>query len=176
MEDNYLIEKLKKGEISAREAFVRKYQELIFNAIFQVARDMDLSKDVLEETFLRAFKYIASFKKEANISTWLYRIAMNVLNDELKRMNKVRPLGNDVSTLEPQEYAFDDKKHIIFEGMKTLDKEDREAITSVDIHGMTYEQAAAFLDIPIGTVRSRLARAREKLRDAILKSNFFDRI
>ncbi|NCO28480.1 MAG: hypothetical protein COS15_00340 [Caldiserica bacterium CG02_land_8_20_14_3_00_36_38] len=176
MEEKEIIERLKKGDITAKECFVREYQNLIFNAIFQVSRDRVITEDVLQETFLRAFKYIKGFKGEANITTWLYRIAMNTLKDEFKKRKAVNMLDNPISEDIPIEYSFDEKKKIIWEGLKRLSENEREIITLVDIRGFSYEETAKMLDVLVGTVRSRLARSREHLRDEILKMDFFDKI
>jgi len=176
MEEKEIIERLKKGDITAKECFVREYQNLIFNAIFQVSRDRVITEDVLQETFLRAFKYIKGFKSTANITTWLYRIAMNTLKDEFKKRRNVGiPNGSKVKDV-PLEYSFDEKKKIIWEGLKHLSENEREIITLVDIRGFSYEETAKMLGVLVGTVRSRLARSREHLRDEILKMNFFDKI
>ncbi|MGC8757518.1 MAG: RNA polymerase sigma factor [Caldisericaceae bacterium] len=177
MDEKELIRRLKRGDASAQEAFIRKYQDLIYGAIFQIARDADLSKDVLQEVFIKALKNINKFNEDAEISTWLYRIAMNTLNDELRQLNKVHPLTDDSpKTIDSPIYSFDEKKKIIFEGMGKLDENYREILSLVDIQGLSYEEASMLTGVPIGTVRSRLARAREKLRDIILDSNFFDKI
>jgi RNA polymerase sigma-70 factor (ECF subfamily) len=176
MEEKELIGRLKQGDVTAKEYFVRQYQSLIFNAIFQVSRDRIIAEDVLQETFLRAFKYIKSFKGEANITTWLYRISMNALKDEFKKHRTGGMLDNSVLQDVPHEYSFDEKKKIIWEGLGYLNEGEREIITLVDIQSFSYEETSKMLDIPIGTVRSRLSRARERLREEILKRDFFDRI
>ncbi len=176
MEEKELIERLKKGDIMAKEHLIRDYQNLIFNAIFQVSRDKVIAEDALQDTFLRAFKYIRGFKGEANITTWLYRIAMNTLKDEFKKRRNVDISSDSAVKDVPVEYSFDEKKKIIWEGMKRLSEEEREVITLVDIRGFSYEETAKMLDVPVGTVRSRLSRSREHLREEILKMDFFDKI
>ena len=176
MEEKELIERLKKGDIMAKEYLVREYQNLIFNAVFQVSRDKIITEDVLQDTFIRAFKYIGGFKSKANITTWLYRIAMNTLKDELKKRKAVGISDNSISVDIPVEYSFDEKRKIIWEGLKHLNEEEREVITLVDIRGFSYEETAKMLDVPVGTVRSRLSRSREHLREEILKMDFFDKI
>jgi len=176
MEEKELIERLKKGDIAAKEHLIRDYQNLIFNAIFQVSRDKVIAEDALQDTFLRAFKYIRGFKGEANITTWLYRIAMNTLKDEFKKRRNVDISSDSAVKDVPVEYSFDEKKKIIWEGMKRLSEEEREVITLVDIRGFSYEETAKMLDVPVGTVRSRLSRSREHLREEILKMDFFDKI
>ena len=176
MEEKELIERLKKGDIMAKEYLIREYQNLIFNAIFQVSRDKVIAEDALQDTFLRAFKYIRGFKGEANITTWLYRIAMNTLKDEFKKRRNVDISSDSAVKDVPVEYSFDEKKKIIWEGMKRLSEEERKGITLVDIRGFSHEETAKMLDVPVGTVRSRLSRSREHLRGEILKMDFFDKI
>lgn len=175
MDEKELIERLKKGDIAAKEYFVRKYQNLIFNAIFQILRDRDLSMDALEETFIRAFKYIKNFRGESEISTWLYRIAMNTMKDQVRKANRHQTLDeNMVQDKMPSEYSLEDKKKIIWEALIKLDEKDREIVTLVDINGLSYEQAAFMIDIPVNTVRSRLFRARERLKGELEKMGFFE--
>lgn len=176
MNEKEFIKHLKEGDASAQEAFIRKYQDLIYGAIFQISRDSNLSKDVLQEVFIKALKNMKNFKEECDISTWLYRIAMNTLNDQLKRFNKSRQINNGAKIDVTFDYSFDEKKKIIFEGLGYLESEYREIIELVDIQGLSYEEASTLIGVPIGTIRSRLSRAREKLRNVILESNFFDKI
>ncbi len=176
MDEKTIVEGLKKGDLAAKEALVRKYQGLIFNAIFQVSRDRNLSMDILEETFIRAFKYAKGFRGDSEISTWLYRIAMNVLKDEMKKASRHNSLEeNTISASEtPVEYFADEKKKLIWEALSNLEEKDREIITLVDIQGKSYEEAAFLCNIPVNTVRSRLFRAREKLRKEAEKKGFFE--
>lgn len=175
MDEKELIDRLKKGDMVAKEYFVRKYQNLIFNAIFQILRDRDLSMDTLEETFIRAFKYIKNFRGESEVSTWLYRIAMNTMKDQVRKANRHQTLDENMVQDElPPEYSLEDKKKIIWEALTKLDEKDREIVTLVDINGLSYEQAAFMIEIPVNTVRSRLFRARERLKSELEKMGFFE--
>lgn len=176
MDEKTLVEKLKKGDSLAKEVFVRKYQNLIFNAILQVSRDRDLSMDVLEETFIKAFKYIRNFRGESEVTTWLYRIAMNTLKDEAKKASRHHSLDENAydKDVPPQDYALEDKKKVIWEALSKLDDKDREVLTLVDIQGKSYEETAFLSEIPVNTVRSRLFRARERLKKELEKNGFFE--
>ncbi len=174
MDEQKIIDGLKIGDMKAKEFFVRKYQNLIYNAIFQVLRDRDLSMDVLEETFIRAFKYIKGFRGESELSTWLYRIAMNTLKDEAKKASRHNTIDeNAIEDKTPPEYALDDKKKMIWDALERIEEGDREVIALVDIKGLSYENASLLLGIPVNTLRSRLFRAREKLRLELGREEFF---
>ncbi len=174
MDEQKIIDGLKNGDMKAKEFFVRKYQNLIYNAIFQVLRDRDLSMDVLEETFIRAFKYIKGFRGESELSTWLYRIAMNTLKDEARKASRHNTIDeNSIEDKTPPEYALDDKKKIIWDALERIEEGDREVIALVDIKGLSYENASLLLGIPVNTLRSRLFRAREKLRLELEREEFF---
>jgi RNA polymerase sigma-70 factor (ECF subfamily) len=101
---------------------------------------------------------------------------MNTLKDEFKKRSNMGVTNDSEVKDVPLEYSFDEKKKIIWEGMNRLSEEEREIITLVDIRGFSYEETSKMLDVPVGTVRSRLARSRDHLRDEILKMNFFDKI
>jgi len=179
MNEKELIEKLKGSDTTAQEYIVRKYKDFLFNSIFHVVRRREITQDVVEDTFIKAFKKIKQFNGKSLLSTWLYRIAMNTLKNELEKEG-VRDRFKDnikerTPTEHPEEYyrRGNEKKKIIWEGMAHITEIEREAITLVDIQGLSYEEVSDLLGIPTGTVRSRLARAREHLREEILKRNFF---
>ncbi len=176
MEEEKLVKNLKQGDIEAREFLVVHTQSYLFNVIFQVVRDRALAEDILEETFLKAFKYIKSFKGESRLLTWLYRIAMNIAKEELKKEKRVELTKIPQDENIPAEFTLDEKKKIIWEGLSHLSTEDREIITLIDIQGLPYDDVSYVLGIPEGTVKSRIARARDRLREEILKNNFFDKI
>ncbi len=180
MEENELIEKLKLGNREAQKELVRRYASFLFNVAMQITRRRDLAEDVAEETLITAIEKIGSFKGKSKLSTWLYRIASNkaklVLIEETKREStkaKMKEAMENPYEEVPAEYGGNIKKRIIWEGMAYLTDVDREIITLIDIEGMKYEEAAELLGVPVGTVRSRISRAREHLKKIILERNFF---
>ena len=179
MDERKLIKKLKENDASAQEYIIRKYKDFLFNAVFYIARRREIAQDVVEDTFIKAFKKVKQFKGESLFSTWLYRIAINILKNELEKeaaRNRLKGKIKDrISTDYPEEdyESNNEKERIIWEGMKYITEIEREIIVLIDIQGMSYKEVSELLDIPAGTVRSRIARAREHLRKEILKRNFF---
>ena len=169
MEEKELIERLKKGDRNAKEILVRTTQDFLFNSVLQVCHDRALAEDVVLDTYLYAFKYIKNFKGESSIKTWLYRIARNTLYKHLNRIQNVE-YRDDVSKLKDEKASFleSDTKELLYEALEKLDIDEREIITLVDVEGLSYEEVSEIVGVPLGTVKSRLARVRDKLR-AILK-------
>lgn len=169
MEEKELIERLKKGDRNAKEILVRTTQDFLFNSVLQVCHDRALAEDVVLDAYLYAFKYIKNFKGESSIKTWLYRIARNTLYKHLNRIQNVE-YRDDVSKLKDEKAPFleSDTKELLYEALEKLDIDEREIITLVDVEGLSYEEVSEIVGVPLGTVKSRLARVRDKLR-AILK-------
>ncbi len=181
MDEEEIVERLKKNDVYAQEYVIRKYKNFLFNSVFHVAQRSEVAQDVVEDTFIKCFKKINQFDGRSSLSTWLYRIGMNTLKNMLEsegarnRLKDRLKWKKAVNYPEEQFKENDKKKQIIWEGMKHITVIEREAITLVDIQGLNYEEASKLLAISVGTVKSRLFRAREHLRKEILKQNFFER-
>jgi RNA polymerase sigma-70 factor (ECF subfamily) len=178
MEEEELVKELKKGNREIEEFFIKKYSPFLFNVVFQVTRRRNLSEDIVEDAFLIAFRDIGKFKSNSSLSTWLYRIAVNRAKYVLFRSERQREWEKDavekgLSETVPEEYKKDSKKEIIWKGMEYLSEQEREIITLIDIEGLHYNEASKLLGTPVGTVRSRINRARTHLKDVILRWNFF---
>lgn len=173
MEESELIEQLKKGDRNAKEELVRQTHDFLFNSVFQLCHDRMVAEDVVVETYLLAFKNIKSFKGESTLRTWLYRIAKNELMAYFNK-NK-RYVVKDMSHEQAKKEADleDYEKALLLDAMEGLDIEDREVITLVDIDGLSYEDTSTMLGIPLGTVKSRIVRARDKLRTILKEKGYF---
>ncbi len=178
MDEKELIKKLQQGDKNAEELFFKKYSPLIFNVAFQITRRRSIAEDVVQDAFLAAFKNIKKFKSASRLSTWLYRIAANrakyvVAREEKQRKWEENAVEKSLPDI-PKEYEGNRLKEIIWLGMEELGENEREIITLIDIEGMKYEEASKLLNVPVGTVRSRISRARSHLKDIIMKRNFFE--
>ncbi len=178
MEEEELIEQLKRGNRDAKEIFVEKYSGFLFNVVFQVTRRKNLSEDIVENSLILALKEIKKFKKNSKLSTWVYRITVNRTKFELLMETRHKEYEKDamektIDNPTPKEYKKDRKKDIIWQGMEHLNDREREIITLIDIEGMKYNKASEMLNVPVGTIRSRIARARQHLKEEIIKWNFF---
>lgn len=183
--DALLVQRTLAGEERAFEMLVIKYQRRIERLIGRMVRDVDLVPDIAQETFIRAYRALSQFRGDAQFYTWLYRIAVNTAKKqllELKRdpvilMSSMKSADDDEtsgSDLEPTQQIADAEtpeavlasKEIaaaVNAAMEALPTELCQAITLREIDGLSYEEIASALDCPIGTVRSRIFRAREAI-------------
>ena len=183
--DALLVQRTLAGEERAFEMLVIKYQRRIERLIGRMVRDVDLVPDIAQETFIRAYRALSQFRGDAQFYTWLYRIAVNTAKKqllELKRdpvilMSSMKSADDDETSgadLEPTQQIADAEtpeavlasKEIaaaVNAAMEALPTELCQAITLREIDGLSYEEIAVALDCPIGTVRSRIFRAREAI-------------
>ena len=179
--DALLVERAVAGDQKAFELLVIKYQRRIQRLIGRMVRDVDLVEDIAQETFIRAYRALGQFRGEAQFYTWLYRIAINTAKKalmDLKRNPTVSEnayksddddetsrFENELISSETPEAVLASKEIaiIINAAMQDLPEELREAITLREIEGLTYEEISEVMNCPIGTVRSRIFRAREAI-------------
>ena len=182
--DAMLVERTVAGDQKAFELLVIKYQRRIQRLIGRMVRDVDLVEDIAQETFIRAYRALAQFRGEAQFYTWLYRIAVNTAKKalmELKRdptvsensfksgqsdeSDETSPLENELISSETPEAVLAGKEiaQMVNAAMEALPEELRQAITLREIEGLSYEEISEVMNCPIGTVRSRIFRAREAI-------------
>ena len=179
--DTMLVQRAVAGDQKAYELLVIKYQRRIQRLIGRMVRDVDLVEDIAQETFIRAYRALAQFRGDAQFYTWLYRIAVNTAKKalmELKRDptvsensfksaddDETSPLENELTSSETPEALLASKEiaEMVNAAMEALPEELRQAITLREIEGLSYEEIAEVMSCPIGTVRSRIFRAREAI-------------
>jgi RNA polymerase sigma-70 factor (ECF subfamily) len=180
--DLMLVERTVAGDQKAYELLVLKYQRRIERLIGRMVRDTDLIEDIAQETFIRAYRALAQFRGEAQFYTWLYRIAVNTAKkalgdlkrDPLVSENALRggdeedetsAVENELTTAETPETVLAAKEiaAAVNSAMEVLPEELRQAVTLREIEGLSYEEIAEVMNCPIGTVRSRIFRAREAI-------------
>ena len=181
--DAALIERVKLGDVKAFEMLVVKYQRRIERLIGRMVRDVDLVPDIAQETFIRAYRAIPQFRGESAFYTWLYRIAVNTAKKalmELKRDPLVTEsarasrdddedagsrVENELTNGETPEAVMASKQiaSAVNFAIEALSDDLRQAITLREIEGLSYEEIAELMNCPIGTVRSRIFRAREAI-------------
>ena len=179
--DAVLVERAVAGDQKAFELLVIKYQRRIQRLIGRMVRDVDLVEDIAQETFIRAYRALAQFRGEAQFYTWLYRIAVNTAKKalmDLKRNptvsenffksdddDETSPLENELTSSETPDAVLASKEiaQIINAALEALPEELRQAITLREIEGLSYEEISEAMNCPIGTVRSRIFRAREAI-------------
>ncbi len=180
--DLMLVERTVAGDQKAYELLVLKYQRRIERLIGRMVRDTDLVEDIAQETFIRAYRALSQFRGEAQFYTWLYRIAVNTAKkalgdlkrDPLVSENALRggdeedetsAVENELTTAETPETVLAAKEiaAAVNSAMEALPEELRQAVTLREIEGLSYEEIADVMSCPIGTVRSRIFRAREAI-------------
>lgn len=177
-----------KGETDAFEVLVERHQKKMLNIAFRMTGNYDEACDITQEAFVAAYKSIKTFKAEAKFSTWLYRIVVNYSKNRLKQisvLNKREGLCIDdpeekrqVTTINPSFVNHDhpdkqiemrERKYHVQKCITSLDEEYREVLVLRDIQGFSYDEIRDILKIPDGTVKSRLSRARNALKDCLIK-------
>lgn len=178
-----LVERTVAGDHKAYELLVIKYQRRIERLIGRMVRDSDLVEDIAQETFIRAYRALSQFRGEAQFYTWLYRIAVNTAKKalvDLKRNpvvsestlrgggdeeDETSSVENELTSAETPETVLAAKEiaAAVNSAMEALPDELRQAVTLREIDGLSYEEIAEVMNCPIGTVRSRIFRAREAI-------------
>jgi RNA polymerase sigma-70 factor, ECF subfamily len=180
--DQMLVERTVAGDSRAFELLVVKYQRRIERLIGRMVRDVDLVEDIAQETFIRAYRALPQFRGEAQFYTWLYRIAVNTAKKALMDLKRdllvserayksdddddeTSRAENELTSSETPETLLAAKEiaSAVNAAMEALPDELRQAITLREIEGMSYEEIAQLMNCPIGTVRSRIFRAREAI-------------
>ncbi len=180
--DALLVERAKRGEVSAFEMLVVKYQRRIERLVGRMVRDTDLVQDIAQETFIRAYRALPQFRGESAFYTWLYRIAVNTAKKALveKKRDPLVFEGAMVSTEDGEEpsrveneLSDGETPETVLAGRQVaatvnaaidaLSEDLRQAIVLREIEGLSYEEIADVMNCPIGTVRSRIFRAREAI-------------
>lgn len=188
-EDFELVSAAQAGEVAAFEKLVRKYQKRMLNIAYRMIGDYEDACETVQETFLSAYRSIKRFRKEAAFSTWLCAICLNHAKNRLKKTrnkarHEVQPMDDLLETEESafaRETASDclsvieqmERKEVqekVQECMNGLDDEYREVLVLRDIQGFSYEEISAILNVPDGTVKSRLFRARDGLKNSLKKT------
>jgi RNA polymerase sigma-70 factor, ECF subfamily len=180
--DAALVERVKQGDVRAFEMLVVKYQRRIERLIGRMVRDVDLVADIAQESFVRAYRALPQFRGDSAFYTWLYRIAVNTAKKALVDLKRdplvteaaMASTDDDDETsrrgLEPSDMATPEallaSKEIaatVNAAIEALSEDLRQAITLREIEGLSYEEIADVMNCPIGTVRSRIFRAREAI-------------
>ncbi len=176
--DQQLVERVQKGDSRAFDLLVLKYQHKIFGLISRYLRDSDEIQDVAQEAFIKAYRALPKFRGDSAFYTWLYRIAINTAKNHIVSRSR-RPPASDVDIddaehfesasslkdIENPENALygDELKLVVEKAIKSLPEDLRTAVTLREFDGLSYEDIADVMECPVGTVRSRIFRAREAI-------------
>lgn len=180
--DQQLVERVQKGDKRAFDVLVVKYQHRIASLVSRFIHDADEVQDVTQEAFIKAYRALKNFRGDSQFYTWLYRIAVNTAKNHLVSRNR-RPPNSDIEADDaiffdsadglrdigsPEENLMSEQLlAVINNAIKQLPDDLRTALTLREYDGLSYEQIAEVMDCPVGTVRSRIFRARESVNNAM---------
>ena len=182
-EEKALIERCKRGDLAAFNDLVRKYEKQVYNFAYRLTGNYDDANDVAQDAFLRVFNAIGTFRGDASFSTWLFRITTNVFLDERKRA-KAHPHASLDEYLELDESSVarqiedpsptpeavleeTERAQLLQQAIGSLPEYQRAMVTLYHGQQKSYEEIAEIMDLPIGTVKSRLNRARLALKEKL---------
>ena len=176
--DQALVEQVQRGDKQAFDILVLKYQNKIIQLVNRYVHDSDEARDVAQEAFIKAYRAIGRFRGDSAFYTWLYRIAINTAKNYLVASGR-RPPRSDIDAQDAEQYEGasglreyatperllmkDEIQTAIAEAIDDLPEDLRTAITLRELEGLSYEEIAQTMDCPIGTVRSRIFRARDAI-------------
>lgn len=179
--DQILVEKAQQGDKKAFNLLVARYQNKVAGLLTRYVSANDIP-DVVQETFIKVYRSLESFRGESAFYTWVYRIAVNTAKNYLMTQGRRPPtedfLAEDAESYEigsrlrnidtPENLTLSDElKDIVFKTIESLPDELKTAITLRELEGMSYEEIAEIMDCPVGTVRSRIFRAREFIENQL---------
>lgn len=178
--DEELIEKFQHGDIYAYELIVKRYKDQLLNFVYRFLGNQEEAEDVVQETFLRVYRNRHAYKRVAKFSTWIYTIAGNLARTELRRRHRRRIFSLSHMGIDDREYEISDevfspethvntvlKEEIIQKEINKLSPKFREVIILRDIQELSYEEISKIIRVPIGTVKSRVNRARLRLQSRL---------
>lgn len=176
--DQELVRRVQAGDQTAFNLLVLKYQHRVLKLVGRFVNDAAEAEDVAQEAFLKAYRALASFRGDSAFYTWLYRIAINTAKNALVSQRR-RPVDFDLDLQDPDQYErhaklkeadtpegvllTDEIRAVVEEAMAELPEDLRTAIVLRELEGLSYEEIAEAMDCPVGTVRSRIFRAREAI-------------
>jgi RNA polymerase sigma-70 factor (ECF subfamily) len=176
--DQQLVQRVQKGDKAAFDLLVRKYQHRVLKLVGRFVNDSAEAEDVAQEAFLKAYRALPAFRGDSAFYTWLYRIAIKTAKNALVA-NRRRPVEFDLDLQDPDQHdrqsmlkdsdtpegvlLTDEIREVVERALEQLPEDLRTAIVLRELEGLSYEEIAEAMDCPVGTVRSRIFRAREAI-------------
>jgi len=180
--DQLLVERVQKGDKRAFDLLIQKYQHRIVSLVCRYVSDSSEAQDVAQEAFIKAYRAIGRFRGDSAFYTWLYRIAINTAKNWIVAKNR-RPPANDIDAVDAEQYGMSSRlketstpenemlreeiERTVYGTIADLPEDLRTAIMLREMDGMSYEEIATTMECPIGTVRSRIFRAREAIDEKL---------
>lgn len=176
--DRLLVERIQSGDKAAFDILVRKYQHKVLKLVSRFVSDPAEAEDVAQEAFIKAYRALPSFRGDSAFYTWLYRIAINTAKNAIVSARR-RPVDFDLDMQDPEQYdrharlrdadtpegmlLTEEIRKTVLQAIEQLPEDLRTAITLRELEGLSYEEIAEAMECPVGTVRSRIFRAREAI-------------
>ena len=189
MQDELLIRRAQSGDEGAFEQLLLAHQKSVYNLCLRMAGNPDDALDLSQEAFIRAWRALGQYQFDAAFSTWLFRLTSNVCIDFLRRQKRQQHMsltvtdddepGEEFTVPDPapgpeEQAVHNERRQAVARAMAALPEDYRAVMQLRAVEALSYEQIAEILDIKVGTVKSRLARARAQLRKILKDGNFFD--
>lgn len=188
MPENDIVKRCKNGDRDAFNELIAMYQSQVVNMSYSMLSSREDALDAAQEVFVRVYRGIGSFKEKSSFSTWLYRIITNVCSDFLRKRRRTpntvsinasyddEDKATDIpdTSPTPEEHAqLDERRRALYAALDELKEEYRVVITLFDIEGLSYEEIARITRVPVGTIKSRLNRARSALKKNLTENGNF---
>jgi RNA polymerase sigma-70 factor (ECF subfamily) len=173
-----LVTQAQRGERNAFNELVRIHAQGVMNVVYRMCGDAQVAEDAAQETFIQAWQHLASYRPQTSLRSWLYRIAVNAATDMLRKEKRILPNAlEDLHLQDPQAgpealFVQQERTSLVRKAILSLPDASRAVLVLREYEGMSYHEIAAALDIPVGTVMSRLNYARKSLRDKLEQKLF----
>ena len=179
-EERGLIERAGRGDAAAFEQLIAEHESRMYAVALRMCGNREDAQDCLQEAMIRIYRAISSFKGQSSFATWAYRITMNSCLDELRRRKNRQATSLDAlldvgfspadEDNTPEHFSLaEERKRVLERAIGSLPEDMRSAVVLRDVQGMSYEQIADVLDTNVGTIKSRISRGRERLRQVLVK-------
>jgi len=191
MDEKEIIIKIKKGDSEAFREIIQTYKRVVYNHAYTYLRNQQDAEDATQEIFINTFNNIKNFRGDSKISTWIYRITVNVCKNKLKQLQRQRaPIIDEVYPGDEEEnkqleikdkeekkpdsiVITNEKRNMIFKRISELSNDQRDILIMRDINALSYEEIAKTMKLSVSAVKSKLFRARDNLRDKFKKDEIF---
>lgn len=189
--DELLVERAKRGDVEAFEQLIGQYEKKVFNEAYRLTNNREDASDIAQEAFVRVYTSLSDFRGESSFATWLQRIVRNACYDEYRKRQRQRSVSLDESVAvedgalnrqladatDGPEQALErvETQRVVHESINQLEEEYRIVLVMRDIQGYAYNEISELLGINLGTVKSRLNRARNALKEKLGKLELFGR-
>jgi RNA polymerase sigma-70 factor, ECF subfamily len=166
--DPAVVAAARAGDLDAFAELVRRYQGDMWRLALHLVRDASVADDVTQDAFVRAYRFLPRYRGDSKFSTWLFTITRNCALDELRRAGRRRRLAHDLDALRPTRSTEQATGRLeVRDALAALPLELREPVVLIDMFGASYGEVAALVGVPVGTVKSRVHRARMLLAQAL---------